>query len=603
MNLANTILGESLLFLLQMSYKDAHNGKIFDLKVLKKLFAFVRPYRGTFFFLIFLTLSLAVLAPVLPYLIQRAIDKHIVVGDYQGLLRITLFMIGLLVIQALMQYGHTYLSAWLGQYVIRDIRIKLYAHILHLRIRFFDKTPIGKLVTRSISDTEALADVFSEGLAALIGDLLQLLFIIGVMFYTDWKLTLISLATLPFLIISAYIFKEHVKIAFNKVRNAVANLNVFVQEHITGMSIVQIFSSEERELEKFKTLNEAHKKANLKSVLYHAIYFPIVEVIQATAIGLLVWYGVKDVIHEKATIGVLTAFIMYIQLFFRPMRFIAERFNTLQMGIVSTDRIIKLLQNDEQIPNNGTYQPSHLRGEVAFKKVWFAYEEEDYVLKNISFRIDAGKSLAIVGATGAGKSTIIHLMERFYDIERGSICIDGVNIKDYDITALRRQVGLVLQDVFLFSASIYENITLGNAAISKEEVIKAAKHIGIHQFILQLPGGYDYNVKERGVMLSMGQRQLITFARTLLYNPKILILDEATSSIDTATETLIQQATAKLMQGRTSIVIAHRLSTIQHAHKILVLEQGKVKEQGTHEDLLTRKGYYTELYNTQYKEV
>ena len=586
-----------------MRDKDTHNGKIFDLKVLKKLFAFVRPYKGIFFFIVFLTLSLAVLAPARPYLIQRAIDKHIVVGDYQGLLRITFFMIGLLALQAIIQYGHTYFSAWLGQHVIRDVRVKLYTHILRLRIRFFDKTPIGKLVTRNISDTEALADVFSEGLAALIGDLLQLLFIIGVMFYTDWRLTLISLATLPLLIISAYTFKEGIKIAFNKVRNAVANLNVFVQEHITGMCIVQIFNSEEKELEKFKTLNEAHKKANLKSVLYYAIYFPIVEVIQATAIGLLVWYGAKDVIHEKATIGVLTAFIMYIQLFFRPMRFIAERFNTLQMGIVSTDRIIKLLQNDAQIPNNGTYQPPHLRGEVAFKKVWFAYEEENYVLKNISFRIDAGKSLAIVGATGAGKSTIIHLMERFYDIAQGSICIDGVNIKAYDMTALRRQIGFVLQDVFLFSASIYENITLGNAGISKEEVIKAAKRIGIHQFILQLPGGYDYNVKERGVMLSMGQRQLITFVRTLLYNPTILILDEATSSIDTTTETLLQQATARLMRGRTSIVIAHRLSTIQHADKILVLEQGKVKEQGTHEDLLTRNGYYTELYNIQYKEV
>lgn len=583
--------------------KDVHNGKLFDLAVLKKLLAFVRPYRGIFFLIVFLTLSLAVLAPAQPYLTQRAIDKHIVVGDYQGLLRITLFMIGLLIIQAIMQYGHTYFSAWLGQHVIRDVRVQLYTHILHLRIRFFDKTPIGRLVTRNISDTEALADVFSEGLAALIGDLLQLLFIIGIMFYTDWRLTLISLATLPLLIISAYVFKEHIKIVFNKVRNAITNLNVFVQEHITGMSIVQIFNNEEKEFEKFKALNKAHKKANLRSVLYHSIYFPIVEVIQATAIGLLVWYGAKDVIHEKATVGVLTAFIMYIQLFFRPMRFIAERFNTLQMGIVSTDRIIKLLQNDEHLQNNGTYQPPHLRGEVVFKKVWFAYEEENYVLKDISFRIDAGQSLAIVGTTGAGKSTLIHLIERFYDIEKGSICIDGVNIKDYDITALRRQVGLVLQDIFLFSASIYENITLGNTRISKEVVIQAAKRIGIHQFICQLPGGYDYNVKERGGMLSMGQRQLLTFVRMLLYNPTILILDEATSSIDTATETLIQQATARLMQGRTSIVIAHRLSTIQHADKILVLEQGRIKEHGTHEDLLKRRGYYTELYNTQYKEL
>lgn len=589
-----------------MDKENVNSGNILDTAVLKRLLAFIKPYIGRFYFLIFLTIALGITAPLRPFLIQLTLDNEVAAGDYPGMVNMIVLLIGLLFVQAIVQYMHTYLSGWLGQYVIRDIRTQLYAHLVNLRLKFFDKTPIGRLVTRTISDVETLADVFSQGLAAMVGDLLQLVFILAIMFYTNWRLALISLSTLPILLISTYIFKEKIKVSFNQVRNAVSNLNTFVQEHITGMSVVQIFGSEKREYAKFREINEAHKKANLKSVLYYSVYFPVAEIISAAGIGLLVWYGARGVIHQMdtgITLGVLIAFIMYIQMFFRPIRLIADRYNTLQLGIVSSSRILKLIDNDEHISDEGIFQPQDVMGSVRFDKVWFAYNDADYVLKDISFEVKPGESVALVGATGAGKSSIINLLNRFYDIKRGSICVDGVDIKDYKLNDLRRNIGVVLQDVFLFSESIYENITLGNNDITEEQVFNAAELVGAKKFIERLPGGFHYNVMERGSTLSVGQRQLISFVRAMVFDPKIIVLDEATSSVDTETEEMIQNAIDKMMSGRTSIVIAHRLSTIQKADKIIVLEKGKIMEVGNHESLLEKDGYYTQLHKMQYKEI
>ncbi|OYX20661.1 MAG: antibiotic ABC transporter ATP-binding protein [Algoriphagus sp. 32-45-6] len=551
--------------------------------------------------MVFLTIALAVLAPTRPYYIQVAIDDFVAVGDMPGLVRIIYILIGLMILQAVVQWAHTYYSGWIGQVIIKDIRVRLYKHLLKLRLKFFDNTPIGRLVTRNISDIETLADVFSEGLAAIIGDLLQIITILGVMFYIDWKLTLVSLSTLPLMIVSTYVFKEKIKVTFNDVRNAVSNLNSFLQEHITGMNIVQIFNREQREFEKFKEINREHRRAHIRSVLYYSVYFPVAEIIQAIGIGLVVWYGAVGVLGMDLQIGILISFIMYLQLFFRPIRMIADRFNTLQMGVVSSSRIFKLLASSEHIANEGSFKPEKIQGNIKLENVWFAYTDEEYVLKNISFEVKKGQTIALVGATGAGKSSIINLISRFYEINKGEILIDGTEIREFELGTLRKHIGVVLQDVFLFSNSIYYNITLGNPNITREQVIEAAELVGAWKFIERLPGGLDYNVMERGSTLSVGQRQLISFVRAMVYNPEILILDEATSSVDTETEELIQESIEKMMKGRTSIVIAHRLSTIQKADQIIVLHKGEIVETGTHESLLDQGGYYTQLHQMQLK--
>lgn len=580
------------------------SGNVVDFKVLKRLFQYAQPYIKQFYLLVFLTVLLAILMPIRPVLVQKAIDVYVPNGDYDGLVLMITILIGHLILLAIVQYSHTYLSGWVGQTIIRDIRIKLYNHLIRLKLKFFDKTPIGRLVTRNVSDIETLSNVFSEGIAALIGDLLQLVFLMGFMFYLDWRLTLVSLSTLPLLIFSTYVFKEKIKVTFNEVRNAVSNLNSFVQEHVTGMNIVQIFTAEKREMEKFKEINRDHRKAHIKSVLYYSIYFPVAEIIQAIAIGMAVWYGARGILVDtSAGPGVIIAFIMYIQMFFRPIRMIADRFNTLQMGIVSSNRIFDLLDNHEHMTNEGDYAPKEIRGEVEFKKVWFAYNEEDYVLKDLSFKVKEGETVALVGATGAGKSSVINLLSRFYEINKGEILVDGVNLNEYDLSALRSHIGVVQQDVFLYSDTIRHNITLGNPEITDAKISEASDLVGVKKIIDKLPGGYDYNVMERGSTLSVGQRQLISFVRAMVYDPKIIVLDEATSSVDTETEEMIQNAIEVLMKGRTSIVIAHRLSTIQGADKIIVLDKGEIKEEGTHQELLEKGGFYSNLYNMQYKEV
>jgi ATP-binding cassette, subfamily B, multidrug efflux pump len=575
-------------------------GKAFDTALLKRMYTYLRPYRRIFYISVGLTILLALIAPVRPLLVQYTIDHHISAGDQNGLLLIIMLMLVSLFIQTVIQYYHTVLTSFLGQSAIRDLRKLIFNHLLNLRLKYFDHTPIGTLVTRTISDLETIADVFSEGLIVIIGDILQVIVIIGVMLYIDWELTLISLSTIPFLIVATYIFKEKTKTAFQDVRNEVAKLNTFLQEHISGMKIIQIFHREEQELKNFKEINRRHRSAHIRSVLYYSVFFPVVELTSATSIALLVWFGSREVIHDDVSLGVLVSFIMYLNMLFRPIRELADKFNTLQMGMVSSERIFKVLDTDEITPDKGQLQPSHLRGEISFENVWFAYNDEHWVLKDISFHVNPGETLALVGATGAGKSSTINILNRFYEINKGSVKLDGVDIRDYKLDYLRSHIATVLQDVFLFSDTIDNNITLKNNSIGREQMMQAAKDVGAHDFIQRLPLGYDYNVMERGATLSVGQAQLISFIRALVYDPKILVLDEATSSVDTETERLIQNAIQKLMKGRTSIVIAHRLSTIQNADRIIVLDKGEIKEIGTHQELLKLNGFYKKLYDLQF---
>jgi ATP-binding cassette subfamily B protein len=576
------------------------NGKVLDSTIYKGLFPFLKPYMGRFLLLISIILSLAILSSSRPFIFKYTIDHHIATGNLNALGVVTAIVVAMLMVQFIFEYIETYLSGWLGQTIIRDIRIKLYQHLLSHRLAFFDHTPIGRLVTRNISDIQTLSDVFSEGLAAIFADILQLIFILGFMFYTDWRLTLISLSMLPFLLLATYFFKESVKKSFHEVRTAVAALNTFVQEHITGMAVVQIFNSEKREFEKFKGINLEHRKANIRSVWYYSIYFPIAEVIAAVGIGLLVWFGAHEVLKDTVTIGTLVAFIMYINMFFRPIRMIADKLNTLQMGVVSGERILKLLHDHDPVQYSGTLKPSvKLNGDVRFDKVSFSYDDSDYVLNDISFEVKRGELLAIVGATGAGKSSIVSLLNRFYDFQKGHVYIDGIELADYDLGFLRTHIAVVMQDVFLFSDTIYHNISLWDPKITRDKVIETAKLLGADKFIENLPGAYDYNVMERGATLSVGQRQLISFVRAMVHDPEILILDEATSSIDDDSEQIIQTAIEKMMKGRTSIVIAHRLSTIRAASQIMVLDKGEVKEKGTHTELLQKEGMYAQLVNYQ----
>ena len=579
------------------------SGNLFDLKILNRLFIFCKPYMGVFYALIFLTLSLSILQPIRPFITQIIIDDYVSLNDIEGLRKMIILLLVLLILNAVVMYFHTYLSGWLGQNIIKDIRIKLFSHLQNFKLQFFDKTPIGRIVTRNVSDIETIADIFGQGIAAIIGDVLQLFGIVFLMFYINWKLTLISLATLPFLFLTTYIFKEKVKLSFNNVRNAVANLNSYVQEHIIGMNIVQIFGNEKKEYERFKKINETHLKANLKAVLYYSIYFPVMELFTSIGLGLLIWYGSNQLFTEEVTLGVLVAFIMYLQLFFRPIRAIADRFNTLQMGVVSSKRIFDLLDRKERIISNEKLYDVQLKGDVEFKNVWFAYNDDDYVLKNISFKINHGESVGFVGATGSGKTSIINLINRFYDFQKGKILVDGTDIRDFNLASLRNNLGLVSQDVFLFSDTIHNNITLFNDSIKEDEVWNAIKKVGAEKFINKLPRKLKFNVKERGISLSVGQRQLISCIRIMLYDPKIILLDEATSSVDSESEMMIQNAISEILKNRTSIVVAHRLSTIKEVDKIVVIDSGNIKEIGSHKDLLKRNGFYNKLYEMQYKNI
>ncbi|SFG94571.1 ABC transporter ATP-binding protein [Pedobacter insulae] len=586
-------------------------GDTFNVGLLKRVFEYVKPYRNIFIASVVLTIALAAITPVRPWLIGYTLDHFILEGNYSGLVEMTILMIVLLVVQSIIQYTQTLLTNTIGQSAIRDLRVNVFNHISRLRLKYFDQTPIGQLITRTVSDLETIADIFSEGLIAMIGDLLQVIVIICVMFYIDWELTLVVLLPIPFLMIATRIFQKSIKVAFQEIRTEVANLNTYLQEHISGISIIQYFAREDQEYKKFKKINSRYRDANIRSNWYYSIFFPVVELISALSLGLLIWYGSKSILAKPLDVqpGTITSFILFINMLFRPIRELADKFNTLQMGMVGAERVFKVLDTQETTLNKGTFAPAQLQGAINFDKVWFSYiqdgkvNEEQYVLKDISFEVKAGQTVALVGATGAGKSSTVNILSRFYETQRGTIRIDGIDIKDYELNYLRSRIATVLQDVFLFSDTIVNNITLNNPTISFEEVVEAAKKVGAHDFIERLPGGYHYNVMERGATLSSGQAQLISFIRALVYQPVILVLDEATSSVDTETEMLIQKAIEQLMKGRTSIVIAHRLSTIQKADLIVVLDKGEIKEKGTHQALLKMNGYYKRLYDLQFSSV
>ena len=598
--------------------------KIFDFSLMRRIFQFVKPYRLQFISSVVLAIVLAFITPVRPRFIQLTIDKA-TGGDIHTplvlkwlfyntdlndttkfIIAITIFQVVFIFVETALRFLFSFLTAWLGQSVVKDMRVSVFKKVLGLNLKQFDTTPIGTLTTRTINDIESINDIFSDGLIPILADLLSIIVVLVTMFFTDWRLTLIALIPFPLLIIATYYFKESVNRSFIKVRNAVAALNAFVQEHITGMQIVQAFAAEDREFTKFNKINKYHRDANVKSIFAYSVFFPIVEITLAVSTGLLVWWlaglAADNVVANRNLAGELVAFILYLNQIFRPLRVIADKFNTLQMGMISAERIFKVMDNDDYIKDEGSYAPEKINGALSFDKVWFAYNDENYVLKEISFEVKAGETIALVGHTGSGKTSIISVLNRLYQIQKGSINLDGVNINEYKLDKLRGSVGVVLQDVFLFSGSVMDNITLRNPEITKEQVIQAAKMIGVHDFIMQLPGGYSYNVMERGTTLSLGQRQLISFIRALLYNPSILILDEATSSIDTESEMLIQNAIDTLIKDRTSIVIAHRLSTIRKAGKIIVLDKGEIKEMGTHEELLELGGFYSKLHSMQFEK-
>ena len=572
-----------------------------------------------------MAIILSAITPVRPYLIQVTIEKathsnapvptflkwiffNTDLNDVtKFIIAITIFQVIFLLLESVIRFSFTFITSWVGQAVVKDLRISVFKKVLGLNLRQFDRTPIGTLTTRTINDIESINDVFADGLIPIIADLLSIIIILVVMFVTDWQLTLIALVPFPFLIWATYYFKESVNKSYIKVRNAVAALNAFIQEHLTGMMIVQAFGAEQREEQKFRKINREHRNANIRSIFAYSIFFPIVEIVLAVSMGLLVWWlagkAANNPIANENLAGKLVAFILYLNLIFRPLRVIADKFNVLQMGMIAAERVFKVLDNTDEIPPSppNAISAEHIKGKINFDHIWFAYTDENYVLKNINFEVKAGETVALVGHTGSGKTSIISLLNRMYPVQKGEIKIDGKNITEYNLDSLRKKIGVVLQDVFLFSGSILDNITLRSETISKEQVVHAAKLIGVHDFIMQFPGGYDYNVMERGNTLSMGQRQLISFIRALLYDPAILILDEATSSIDSESEAMIQHAIETLISGRTSIVIAHRLSTIRKADKIIVLDKGEIRESGTHESLLAQKGFYEKLYHMQFE--
>nr|WP_262913898.1 ABC transporter ATP-binding protein [Aequorivita vitellina] len=564
--------------------------------------AFTKPYSLIFYFVAFAAIIMSGLAVLRPYLLELAIDNSMVPKDGEGFMKYIILMLIVLFLEVIFQFAFIFYTNFLGQSVIRDLRQKLFRLMMSFRMKYFDKSAVGRLTTRAVNDVETISSIFSEGLFMIISDLLKMLVIAGFMLYQSWQLSLIVFIVLPFILYATRVFQKAMKVAFEDVRNQVANLNTFVQERITGMKIVQIFTREKTEYERFQEINKDHRKAWIKTVWYNSIFFPIAEMTGAVATGLLVWYGGLNVISGGAiTLGIVVAFIQYTEMLFRPLRQIADKFNTLQMGMVAANRVFAILDTKAHIADMGNVEYTSTKGEIAFKDVHFGYNEDEEVIKGISFHVNPGETIAIVGATGAGKSTIINLLNRFYEINSGEITIDTISIKDYKLESLRSQIAVVLQDVFLFADTILNNITLGNPDISEEEVIAAAKEIGVHKFIATLPGGYHYNVKERGSMLSSGQRQLISFLRAYVSKPSILILDEATSSVDTYSEELIQTATDKITKDRTSIVIAHRLATIKKANKIIVMDTGKIVEEGTHKELLKlENGFYRNLYEVQF---
>lgn len=579
----------------------------FDFSLLRRVFQYAGPYKKKFWLSVVLAIILAFMTPLRPVLIQMTVDKYIATSATRMVVTITLIQIGLILIETGMRFLFSFTTATLGQSVVKDLRVATYKKIMGLNLSQFDTTPIGTLTTRTINDIESINDIFSDGLVPIIADLLSIVCVLTVMFWMDWRLTFIALIPFPIILIATYYFKNSINRSFFRVRNAVASLNAFVQEHLTGMAIVQAFAAEDREYEKFKKINREHRNANIKAIFAYSVFFPVVEIVLALAIGLVVWWTSKEAFNLQGSAassggqGTIVAFILFLNLLFRPLRILADKFNVLQMGIIASERVFKVLDNPDFADDHGKYAAEKgVKGKISFEKVWFAYNDEHYVLKDLSFEAKPGETIAIVGHTGSGKTTIISLLNRLYHIQRGQIRIDDIDIEDYKLDALRKNVGVVLQDVFLFSGSVIDNCTLRNPEIPRDKVIAAAKMIELHDFIMRLPGGYDYNVMERGATLSLGQRQLISFIRALLYDPSILILDEATSSVDTESELLIQHAIDTLIKGRTSIIIAHRLSTIRKANKIIVLDKGEIRETGSHDELMAMKGHYYKLVQLQF---